>query len=201
MKLLQSPTSPYARKVRMTIVEKGLSNRVTLEAANPAGPEAALIRAANPLGKVPCLVLDDGTALYDSPVICEYLDSLIPSPALIPASGAARWTVLRLQALADGVMDAAVNTRMEAFRKDGERSSDMVAHWRGGIVRGLEQLGREPHLNAAGFDLAQISTAAALGYIYFRLGDLAQSAMPKTLSNWWDKVQTRPSVRDTAPPG
>lgn len=200
MKLLQSPTSPYARKVRMTILEKGLSNRVTLEAANPAGAEAEAIRRANPLGKVPCLVRDDGTGLYDSPVICEYLDSLSPTPILLPAHGEARWTVLRIQALADGVMDAAVNTRMEAFRKDGEKSPDMVAHWRGGIVRGLEQLAREPHLNAPGFDLAHISTAAALGYIYFRLGDLAQTSMPKPLAAWWDKAQARPSVRDTAPP-
>lgn len=199
MKLLQSLTSPYARKVRIVILEKGLSNRVALEMANPAGMEAEAIRKANPLGKVPCLVRDDGSALYDSPVICEYLDSLSASPLLLPAGGEMRWTVLRIQALADGIMDAAVNTRMESFRKDGERSADMVAHWRGGIVRGLEQLAREPHLSH-GFDLAHISAAAALGYIYFRLVDVAEASMPKTLAEWWEKAQTRPSVRDTAPP-
>lgn len=200
MKLLQSPTSPYARKVRIVILEKGLADRVAMETANPAGAEVDTVCKANPLGKVPCLIREDGTGLYDSPVICEYLDSLKPSPILLPASGEARWTVLRIQALADGVMDAAVSSRMEAFRKEGERSADMVAHWRSGIVRGLEQLAREPHLSA-GFDLAHISTAAALGYIYFRLGDLAQASMPATLAAWWDKAQTRPSVRDTAPPG
>jgi glutathione S-transferase len=199
MRLLHSFTSPYARKVRITILEKGLAGRVALETANPAGAEAESIRKANPLGKVPCLIRSDGTALYDSPVICEFLDSLSPSPVLLPASGDMRWTVLRIQALADGIMDAAVNTRMEAFRKEGERSPDMVAHWRGGIVRGLEQLAREPHLNQ-GFDLAHISAAAALGYIYFRLGDLANASMPKSLAEWWDKAQTRPSIRDTAPP-
>lgn len=200
MKLLQSFTSPYARKVRIAILEKGLSGRIALEAANPAGAEAELVRKANPLGKVPCLIRDDGTGLYDSPVICEYLDSLSPSPVILPASGEARWTVLRIQALADGVMDAAVSARMETMRKDGEKSPDMIAHWRGGIVRGLEQLSREPHLND-GFDLAHISAVAALGYIHFRHADLAQSSMPKALAAWWEKVQTRPSVRDTAPPG
>jgi glutathione S-transferase len=200
MKLLQSPTSPYARKVRMTILEKGLTNRVALEVANPAGAEADVVRKTNPLGKVPCLIRDDGTGLYDSPVICEYLDSLAPSPMLIPASGEARWTILRIQALADGIMDAAVSARMESLRKDGEKSIDMIAHWRGGILRGLDQLSREPHLNA-GFDLAHISTVSALGYIYFRHADIAKSNMPQSLTSWWDKAQTRSSVRDTAPPG
>lgn len=199
MKLLHSPTSPYARKVRIVVLEKGLSNRIAQETANPAGAEAETVRKANPLGKVPCLIRDDGTGLYDSPVICEYLDSLSPSPMLLPAHGDARWTVLRIQALADGIMDAAVSARMETMRKDGEKSPDMIAHWRGGIVRGLERLAHETHLNS-GFDLAHISTAAALGYIYFRHADLAQSSMPKALAAWWDKAQTRPSVRDTAPP-
>lgn len=199
MKLLQSFTSPYARKVRMTILEKGLGGRVTIEAANPAGAEAEIVRKANPLGKVPCLIRDDGTPLYDSPVICEYLDTLSATPVLLPASGEARWTVLRIQALADGVMDAAVSARMESLRKDGEKSPDMIAHWRSGIVRGLDQLSREQHLNS-GFDLAHIATAAALGYVYFRLGDLAQASMPAALGVWWDSAQARPSVRDTAPP-
>jgi glutathione S-transferase len=199
MKLLHSPTSPYARKVRMTILEKGLTDRIALQPANPAGAEADLVRKANPLGKVPCLILDDGTGLYDSPVICEYLDTLAPAPTLLPRSGDARWTVLRIQALADGVMDAAVSARMESLRKDGEKSPDMIAHWRGGIVRGLEQLAREPHLQA-GFDVAHISAAAALGYIYFRHADIAQASMPAALAAWWDRVQSRPSVRDTAPP-
>jgi glutathione S-transferase len=198
MRLLQSPISPYARKVRVVILEKGLSKRVTIETANPAGAEADLLRAANPLGKVPCLVRDDGTGLYDSPVICEYLDSLEPSPVLIPAMGEARWTVLRIQALADGVMDAAVSARMESLRKDGEKSPDMIAHWRGGIARGLEQLAREPHLGS-GFDLAHIATVSALGYLYFRLPDLAASAMPKSLAAWWEAVQSRPSVKNTTP--
>lgn len=199
MKLLQSFTSPYARKVRIAVLEKGLSARVTIETANPAGAEAGMLRNANPLGKVPCLIRDDGTALYDSPVICEYLDSLLPSPMLVPATGEARWTVLRIQALADGIMDAAVGARMEALRKDGEKSPDMVAHWRAGIGRGLAQLAHEPHLNS-GFDLAHISAVAALGYIYFRLPDLAKDAVPPSLSHWWETLQSRPSVRDTAPP-
>lgn len=199
MKLLHSPTSPYARKVRIAIQEKGLSNRIAQETANPAGAEAETVRKANPLGKVPCLIRDDGTGLYDSPVICEYLDSLSPSPMLLPAHGDARWTVLRIQALADGIMDAAVSARMETMRKDGEKSPGMISHWRSGIVRGLEQLAHETHLSN-GFDLAHISTAAALGYIYFRHADLAQSSMPKALAAWWEKAQSRPSVRDTAPP-
>jgi glutathione S-transferase len=200
MKLLQSPTSPYARKVRIVIIEKELGERVQLETANPAGPEAERLRRANPLGKVPCLILDSGAALYDSPVICEYLDGVSSAHPLIPASGAARWTVLRLQALADGIMDAAVNTRMEAFRREGERSADMVEHWRGGIVRGLEHLGQEPHLDAPGFDLGHIAVAAALGYLDFRFPDIMRVSPPANLKSWWENIQKRPSVRETAPP-
>lgn len=201
MKLLHAPNSPYARKVRMAILEKGLTDRVTLVAANPAGADAASLRAANPLGKVPCLVLDDGAGLYDSPVICEYLNSLNASPNLIPQSGPARWTVLRIQALADGVMDAAVSARMETMRPDGQKSDEMIAHWRAGATRAIAQLDQEPHLKSSEFDLAHIATAAALGYVHFRLSDLAKSAIPSGLAKWWDKVQQRACVRDTSPAG
>jgi glutathione S-transferase len=201
MKLLQSPTSPYARKVRMAILEKGLTAKVALVAASPAGAEADMIRTANPLGKVPCLVLDDGRGLYDSPVICEYLDGLAPSPVLIPRDGAARWEVLRLQALADGIMDAAVSARMESLRPDGQKSADMIAHWHAGIARGVKALAHEARLSSAAWDLGHISTAAALGYLHFRLPDVAKTSMPTSLETWWDKAQSRPSVKETAPPG
>ena len=107
MRLLSSPTSPYARKVRMTVLEKGLADRVAIEPGVPMGTadEAAAVRRVNPLGKIPALVLDTGEALYDSPVICEYLDAIGTGPALLPASGTGRWTALRLQALGDGVAD------------------------------------------------------------------------------------------------
>ncbi len=201
MKLLQSPTSPYARKVRMVILEKGLTGQVALEQASPMGPEAETIRKANPLGKVPCLIMEDGAALYDSPVICAYLDSLTPSPKLIPDAGPARWTVLRLEALADGIMDASVAIRMEVLRPETERSPQMVAHWRAGITRGLAQLAQEPHLQTPGVDLAHIAAAAAQGYLQFRLSDLFDTALPPALKSWWARIEQLPSVKDTAPPG
>jgi glutathione S-transferase len=201
MKLLHSPNSPYARKVRMTILEKGLGAKVTLMAANPAGAEAEMVRKANPLGKVPCLILDDGAGLYDSPVICAYLDSLSPSPMLIPAAGPARWEVLRLEALADGIMDAAVSARMESLRPDGQKSADMIAHWHAGIGRGAAQLAAEARLSSQAWDLGHLAAAAAIGYLHLRLPELAAKFIPPSLAVWWDRAQTRASVKDTAPPG
>ena len=118
MKLIYAKPSPYSRKARVTLIEKGLQDRIETEISNPLQDEDVLL-SANPLGKVPALVLDDGTALFDSSVICEYLDSLAPAPALLE-TGRDRWTLARQMSLADGVLDAAVSY---AWRACGRKTS------------------------------------------------------------------------------
>jgi glutathione S-transferase len=191
MKLLASDTSPYARKTRICALEKGVALEVVT--TNPLGEDVAALHAANPLGKIPALLLDDGVTLYDSRVICEYLDTLAPAPRLLPASGAARFDCLRRQALADGVMDAAFNLVMEGRRPEAQRSKDWQARWRAGILRGVAAMeARET------FDLGQIATAAALGYLDFRLSDIQWRASTP-MAAWWERVGARESVEATAP--
>ena len=128
MKLRYSPTSPYVRKVAVTIHELGLDDKVERVMTAPWDAATDLGRT-NPLGKVPALIADDGTVLYDSPVICEYLDSLVGS-RLVPPGGPDRWTALRRQALADGLIDAAVSCVLEGRRPAERRSTEWVTRQR-----------------------------------------------------------------------
>jgi glutathione S-transferase len=198
MKLLYVPASPFARKARVVALEKGVASRIELRLANP-WPEPVAITPYSPLGKIPVLVLDDGACLFDSPVICEYLDSLAKSPCLIPESGPARWRVLRRQALADGLLEAAVNIVMEHRRPESERSSAMLARFHAAVRRCLAQCRDELEDPAACFDLGQIALACALGYVEFRLGPFGVALEDATLTNWWSEVKDRPSLRDTEP--
>jgi glutathione S-transferase len=198
MKLLFSPTSPYVRKVRIVAIEKGLAGRVELVPANPWTDLPAVI-ARNPLGKVPALVDDDGNVYYDSPVICEYLDSLVPGNPLTPHSGLARFEVLRRQALADGILDAAVAVVLERRRPPGERSPEAERRALDAIRRALDVVARELAPADAPFDLAQISFAVAIGYLEFRLPELAATREKPVLGAFWDAIVTRPSVAATHP--
>ena len=199
LRLLYSPTSPYARKVRIVAIEKGLVDRITLENAAP-WPDPALVAAFNPLGKVPALVLDDGSALYDSPVICEYLDALGALPLLVPARGPGRWRVLRRQALADGILDAAVAIVLERRRPEAARSPEAGERARAALVRSVAALPPELEPPSAPFDLGQIALACALGYLEFRLADLRLLAGQRLVGDWWRTVGDRPSVVATRPP-
>ncbi len=199
MKLYHSPTSPYVRKVRVVAIEKGLADRIELVDASP-GPPLTAVYGVNPLGKVPALVTDDGVALYDSPVICEYLDSLVPAAPLIPRSGAARWQVLRCQALCDGILDAAVGIVLERRRPPAERSAQAQEHSAAAIRRAVAALAAELRPAAAVFDLGQISIAAALGYLEFRLGDADLGADQPAIRDWWSATRQRPSLAATRPP-
>lgn len=195
MQLFASPTSPYARKVRIVIAEKGLAGRVTILPANPLGDDTAALHAANPLGKIPTLVLDDGTSLYDSRVIVEYLDGFATSEALIPEGGIPRMRALRRQALADGVMDAAFSIVMERRRPAPQQSPEWLARWEAGIRRAVAAIETSP-----GFDIGDIATAAALGYLDFRLPDLRwRDHAPAGLAEWWGAIQTRNSILLTVP--
>jgi glutathione S-transferase len=198
MKLLHSTTSPYVRKVRIVAIEKGLADRIELVAANP-WPDPAAVVAFNPLGKVPVLLLDDGTSLYDSPVICEYLDSLIAENRLIPRHGSARWAVLRRQALADGILDAAVTIVLERRRPAAERSVMSQTRAADAIRRSVASLATDIRSPDGPFDLGQIAIAAALGYLEFRLADLDVGAAQRAIGDWWAAVKARPSLVGTQP--
>lgn len=194
MKLYASDTSPYARKVRIAAIEKGLAARIETITQSPFDKDVTALQAANPLGKIPALVTDDGQTLYDSRVICEYLDALSPAHKLIP-DGPGRIDVLRRQALADGVMDAAFNLVMEQRRPEAQRSAEWLQRWRDNILRATAAMAARE-----AFDLGQIATAAALGYLDFRLGALDWRAGAPAVAEWWQEVRDRRSVKETAPP-
>lgn len=136
MKLFYSPTSPYARKCRALAIEKGIEGRLEIITASPMSNPPEL-QAANPLGKVPALVLADGSCIVDSPVICAYLDSLGDTPRLIPADPAARFDALTREALADGIMDAAFAIVMERKRPEPQRSAEWLLRWTSAIRRSV----------------------------------------------------------------
>jgi len=196
MRLYYSQTSPYARKIRMVITEKSLENKIEQTLCNPFDDPEQL-RIGNPLGKVPTLILEDETALYDSRVIADYLDAQSPHPALIPPSGPKRWEVLRQQALGDGIIDAAVALVMETRRPDTQQSTHWKTRWQSAIDRAL--LAMEP--DSAGFDetldLGQISFGCALGYLDFRLPSIDWRASAPNTANWYAGFAKRPSMKAT----
>jgi len=197
MKLYFNPASPYVRKVRVTAHELGLGDRIELISITltPVSPHEAL-RASNPIGKIPALVLDDGTALYDSPVVCEYLDALAGGNRIFPAAGAARWTALRRQAIADGIMDAAVLTRYEeAVRPKELRWQAWVDGQFLKIRTALDVLEKE---NLAGaFDIGTLSIACALGYLDLRFASEGWRASRPRLASWDAAISKRPSLAAT----
>lgn len=198
MQLFYSPTSPYARKCRIVARERGLMGEVEEVACNPMENPPEL-QAMNPIGKVPALILDDGTAIFDSPVIAEYLDGLGNAPALIPAAGAPRFKVLVAAALGQGVTDAAYNTTMERRRPESEQSPAAIARWQAAIRRGVDQM--LDHLNGLPGDLTMghIACGAALGYLDLRHGDLKWRDGRAELAAWFEEFNARPSMRETAP--
>jgi len=203
MKLRYSPTSPYVRKVMMVIHERGLSDQIELETTDAWSPNTDLPQN-NPLGKVPALVLADGSALFDSPVIAEYLDSLPGSGGpLFPPVGPARWTALRQQALADGICDAAILRRLEGNRPEQLRSTDLMARQRAAVARTVDLLEADAaHLGdpAAAPTIGTIAVLAALGYLDFRFGHEDWRENHPNLTAWFEKASARESFTRTKPP-
>lgn len=198
MLLFYSNTSPYSRKVRMVINEKRLNERIELKLCNPF-EEAPALRQANPLRRVPTLVTDDGYPLYDSPVICEYLDSLIRENRLIPESGMGRWEILRWEALADGILDAAYNVVMEHRRPKSEQSTDWVQRWEEEIIRAIQQAECDLDSMPKHITLAQIGLGSALGYLDFRLPEISWQESHPGVAGWYEEFRTRPSMVNTLP--
>lgn len=197
MDLVISPTSPYARKARIVRLEKGLQDRVQVIAANPLAADSRPV-IQNPLGKVPSLILDDGTVLFDSPVICAYLDTIDEAPALTSFSGNRRWECERAQALGDGIMDAAFSLVMERRRDQSEQSESWLQRWRRNIIYGLAAIEQDIRVRGSIYDIGSISCAVALGYLDFRLPDIDWSKNHADLHSWYGKFINRPSFRMTS---
>ena len=200
MKLFYSPTSPFVRKVLVTAYEIGVESRIERIQVNPWEPVAQLT-SVNPLGKVPALVTSSGMMLYDSPVICEYLDTLHSGERLLPPAGDQRWQVLRLQALADGILDAAVLWRMETMRPDGERSSKWTNFQRDTVMRGLTELEHEAAQWDRTLNLGRIAAACVLGYLDFRFAHEEWRKSHPALARWYEPVLARSSMQQTIPRG
>jgi len=204
MKLFYSSTSPYSRKVRLVILEKGLGEQVETVLVDPFGANTPL-NTANPLGKVPTLLLDNGEALFDSPVICRYLDSLSDDQPLISRTGWQQWATLRWEALADGMTDAAYNIVMERRRPVGEQSSTWLAHWATEIQQALQAMENKVAELDVDITLTHLATGAAIDYLDLRMPEvLYEAACPQVaayprLLVWYEAFKTRPSMLATRP--
>lgn len=198
MKLYYSSTSPYVRKVNVFAIEADLDQAIERITTNPWIENASLL-ADNPLSKVPTLIMDDGTVLFDSPVICEYLDSLNEGRKLIPAAGLERWEALRLQALADGILDAAVLRFLERKRAAEQQSQEWDSLQHSTIHRVLSCL--EDMVVSWGTDITigQISIACALGYLDFRFAEDDWHKEHPDLATWFLEFSQRPSMQTTQP--
>lgn len=202
MKLLYSPSSPYVRKVLVLAIETGLDRSIEKVpvTTTPVAP-APEVSARNPIAKIPALTAD-GMTLYDSPVVCEYLDSKHRKKKFFPAKGKARWTALRQQALGDGLLDAALLARYEGFlRPPDRRWSDWSDGQMAKINNALNAMEKEAASLKGSPTIGHITFACALGYLDFRFADLDWRDKRKKLAAWYAKFAQRPSMKTTMPPG
>lgn len=204
MKLIGSLSSPFVRKVRIVLAEKKLDYKFIVE--DVWSPESTIL-ASNPLGKVPCLVMEGGEAIFDSRVIVEYVDTLSPVGKLIPLGGRERVEVRTWEALADGLMDAAILARLEATwpgRTEAQRSQAWVDRQHAKVhasVKAMGQgLGDRAWCTGNHHSLADIATGCALGYLDFRFPDIDWRGDHPNLARLAEKLAQRPSFADTAPP-
>ena len=201
LNLIATLTSPYTRKVRIALAEKKIEYQVSevspWSADNP-------VHAWNPLGKVPVLVLDDGTTLFDSRVIVEYLDTVSPVSRLIPEPSRQRIAVKRWEALADGICDAALAIVLEGRRPVRQQSKEWLERHRMKLTIAVAELSRElgdkPWCNGEGYTLADIATGCALGYLELRRAELAWTHDFANLAKLAERLAKRPSFVETAIP-
>ncbi len=203
MKLIGSTTSPYVRKVRIVMAEKKLDYQFLLDNVWSADTRIA---ASNPLGKVPCLVMEGGEAVFDSRVIVEYLDTLSPVGKLIPSTGRERAEVKTWEALADGLLDAAILVRLENTfegRKPSERSQAWIDRQMDKVHASLKAmtqgLGDKPFCSGIHLSLSDIAVGCALGWLEFRFPDIGWRAEYPNLAKLMDKLAQRTSFADTVP--
>lgn len=200
MKLIGSLTSPYVRKVRVVLAEKKIEYEFELDSPWSPGSNVPNI---NPLGKIPVLVLDEETTLFDSRVISEYLDNVAPNNKLMPAPNRDRTEVKRWEALADGICDAAALTFLERKRPTERQDVDWIARQESKLIRGLEymaeQLGEHAWCMGTHFSLADIASGCALGYLAFRFPEIDWSVKHPNLARLYDKLMQRQAFADTIP--
>jgi glutathione S-transferase len=203
MKLLGSTSSPYVRKVRVVMAEKKLDYAFVTEDVWSADTQIA---ESNPLGKVPCLIMEGGEALFDSRVIVEYLDTLSPVGKLIPAVGRERAEIKTWEALADGVLDALIAARLEATwagRTKAQRSQAWIDRQMGkthSALKAMSQgLGDKPFCAGIHLTLADVAVGCALGYLDFRFPTLDWRSDYPNLTKLYEKLAQRPSFVDTQP--
>lgn len=201
MKLLFTPTSPYARKVRIVASEKRIElEMVPVVLSAPDCP----VNEHNPLGKIPVLLLDDGDSLFDSRVIVEYLDNRTPLARLIPQEHSLRINVRRWEALADGVCDAAVAALMESRRPEQMQDPAFIAKQLGKVERGLKALSRELGNNRwcvdDAFSLADVAVGCVLGYLELRYQHINWQQQYPNLAEYYAELMTRASFKESAPP-
>jgi glutathione S-transferase len=202
MKLIGSLTSPYVRKVRIVFAEKKID--VPLVQENVWSQDTQIMQS-NPLGKVPCLVMDDGGAMFDSRVIVEYADTLSPVNKLIPAAGKEKAAVKTWEALADGILDAAILARLEAtWRPDEQKSQAWIDRQLHKIEVSLKAmasgLGESEWCFGNQMTLADISVGCALGYLIFRFPDIQWQKTHPNLNKLYQKLLARSSFANTEPP-
>ncbi len=201
MKLFYSPASPFARKVHVTLLELGRQDvELALTPVLPGKPIEDYVKSQNPLGKIPALQIDTGETLYDSTIICEYLDSLDGSATLLPANGVERFTTLTRQALAHGICESVVAIRYETFLRPEERQWDVwIDDQRNKVERALNWFETHQDQWQGDIDLAQITLGCALGYLDFRAPDLDWRSKHPVLAHWFSTFEQRPSMQTTVP--
>ncbi|MDP3539275.1 MAG: glutathione S-transferase [Azonexus sp.] len=200
MKLIGSHTSPFVRKVRIVLAEKKIEYDFVIDSP---WLEDSKVPNINPLGKIPVLVLDDDTPLFDSRVIVEYIDNVTPNSKLFPAPNRERTEVKRWEALADGLCDAAVNALLEAKRPKKEQSPAWIARQQDKVNRSLEfmseQLGEKSFCMGTHLSMADLATGTALGYLCFRFAEINWQDSHPNLAKLYAKLMQRPSFADTVP--
>ena len=202
LRLIASLASPYVRKVRIVMAEKRIECHMELEDVWAAD---STIAESNPLSKVPCLIMEDGGAVFDSRVIVEYLDGLTPVAKLIPPSGRERAEVRTWEALADGICDAAILVRLERTQRPAEQQSQkwidrQMLKVTNGLAAMAHGLGDKPWCSGASYSLADISAGCALAYLEFRFPQIVWRAQYPNLARHMEKLAARPSFIETAPP-
>lgn len=199
MRLRASMTSPYARKVRAVLIETGLDKSVEIVATDPWSPDTDLPND-NPLGRVPTLIMDDGTSLYDSRTICEVLDSMHGGDRLYPAEGAERTKALVLLALGDGMCDTLIHKVVDTRRPKELQSPDWQARQVNTLNRCLDHLEGIVDQLAGPVSIGTLAVSIALGYIDLRGADLAWRNSHPKLASWQAGMEQRPSFDTTRPP-
>ena len=197
MKLFYAATSPYVRKVVACAIARSIDGRIERMTSGSADYQTNLL-AANPLSKVPCLITDDGLSLFDSPVICEYLDSVGDAQPMFPVSGGARWRALKQQAMGDGMMDACLIRRGEVGKPMDAGREDLHAKQAAKVARSLDAL--EAYVPHKAIDIGSITIAAALGYLDFRFAAEPWRPGHPVLTAWYDEMRKNPCLAQTAPP-